>query len=252
VNQVAATAKSFDDARVISKNIDQWKQTHTMSLSLIKEAVALAIQDPIYSKHAHVILISGNLADAHLDAQADYYSKIAKEIYPLVSERSTEGIIAVMIPPPSDDKLVQMKESGISIVVFNLEVADPVFQKIHTPGKLTMGDSYYLDRLHRAIHYFGKGKVWCNLVLGLEPLKPLLGHVEDLLKAGIVPSYNILHIDEGSRGDLKVPSTYEVYEFTTALSNLYKKYSYKPYYCSLALRTSLTNESYHGRLKRVN
>jgi hypothetical protein len=145
-----------------------------------------------------------------------------------------------------------MKNSGIEIVVFNLEVADPVYQKIHTPGKIKISPNYYLERLEASIPIFGQGKVWCNFVLGLEPLDGLLTHFESLLKKGIVPSYNILHIDDGSRGKLQVPTFEEVVEFTFKSNQLMNNYGYKPFYCTLALRTSMTNEFYQQRIIQIN
>jgi len=252
VNLVAFSAKNLNHARSISNNMDLWRQKQPQDIELLTEAVKIAIKDPIYEHHAHIIIISGNLADEYLDDQAYFYGQLAASIQSNVKARSTEGIIAVMAPPRTDEALKYMKNSGIEIVVFNLEVADPVYQKIHTPGKIKISPNYYLERLEASIPIFGQGKVWCNFVLGLEPLDGLLRHFESLLKKGIVPSYNILHIDDGSRGKLQVPTFEEVVEFTFKSNQLMNNYGYKPFYCTLALRTSMTNEFYQQRIIQIN
>ena len=109
-------------AHEISKNKEVWENAEKDYLAFLKEALVIAKEDEIYSEHLHPIIISGNLSDDLLDYEAKIYSKIAKETYDIIKDKMTEGIIAVMEPPPSDEMMKYMAESHISTVVFNLEV----------------------------------------------------------------------------------------------------------------------------------
>ena len=63
------------------------------------EALDIAIESECYDEHLHAIMISGNLSNDKLDEQAQIYSEIAKSISPILKERATEGLVAVISPP---------------------------------------------------------------------------------------------------------------------------------------------------------
>lgn len=234
-------------AHNISKDIYVWENNKIEYLDNLKKSIKLALQDECYKDHSHVILISGNLSNEKLNLQAKIYSEIAREIKYLIQEKSKEGIVAVMSPPEDITLLEVLKESGVEIVVFNLEVgSEPWFSK-YCPGKQKLGREYFLKRLYKSVEIFGYGKSWTNFVLGLEPIDELLDLCEELAKKGIVSGANILHLDEGNSLDCTVPSIEEVAYFFKELSNIYRKYNFKPYYCEKALRTSLSNEAYDNR-----
>lgn len=224
-----------------------WEKSKGSYLKHLSESIDHALQSDCYSEHMHVILISGNLSDQLLDKQADIYCEIASHIKNQVSGKTTEGIIAVISPPKDHDRLIKLKESGVEIVVFNLEVGnDPWFSK-YCPGKSNIGREFFIEKLKEAAAVFGKGKSWTNFVLGLEPIKPLLELCEELASHGIVSSANILHLDEGSRLDCQTPTKEEVIFFFHELYKINKKYGFDAFYCSKALRTSLSNEMHDGR-----
>lgn len=232
----------------LSKSPEHWEQRKSRYLHQLNKSIGIAITDPCYSEHAHVILISGNLSNSCLDLQADIYSEIAQNITDSLGTRATEGIVAVTAPPKSIEKLKKMKQSGIQVVVFNLEVGnDPWFSK-YCPGKSVLGRDFFLERLNAAVKIFGKGNVWSNFVLGLEPVNKLLELCRSLATNGIVCGANILHMDKGNRLDCNVPCKADIIKFYCELSSIYKEYDFKPYYCAKALRTSIINEVYDGRI----
>ena len=69
-----------------------------------------------------------------------------------------------------------------------------------------------------------------------------------LAKAGIVPSANVLHMDAGNRLDCNPPAFDIAIYYFYELAQILKEYRLKPYYCSKALRTSLSNEAYDNRI----
>jgi hypothetical protein len=224
-----------------------WEAARASYLGNLSESIDLALQAECYSEHMHVILISGNLPDDQLDEQADIYCDIAAHIKDQVAPKSTEGIVAVITPPHDLGRLDKLKQAGVAIVVFNLEVGnDPWFSK-YCPGKSALGRDFFIDRLKHAATVFGRGKSWTNFVLGLEPVDELLALCEELAGHGIVSSANVLHVDEGSRLDCDPPTKETVIRFFHGLAQINHRNGFQAFYCAKALRTSLSNEFQDGR-----
>ena len=231
----------------ISRNDNLWNENKESYLNSLSESINHALQSECYSDHMHVIIISGNLSDEQLDKQADIYCEIASHIKNQLAGKTTEGIIAVISPPKDLERLKKIKQSGIEIVVFNLEVGnDPWFSK-YCPGKSNLGRDFFIEKLKEAAVIFGKGKSWTNFVLGLEPIPLLLELCEELASHGIVSSANVLHLDEGNRLDCHPPTKDDVITFFYELSKINKRYGFDAFYCAKALRTSLSNEMHDNR-----
>ncbi len=218
-------------------------------LAEITEAVDLAIDDECYREEIHLILISGNLADSQLDAQAKIYSDLAHAITSRHPGRFAEGAVAVTAPPNDLRLLRQMKESGIEIGVFNLETFSPSAFAEHCPGKQKIGRDHYLATLQESVEVFDWGKSWCNFVLGLEPVDILLAGCEELACIGVTPGANVLHLDHGATLKCDPPTLEQVIHFFSKLAEIYERHSLRPYYCERALRTSLANEAFAGRFR---
>jgi hypothetical protein len=227
---------------------DQWQDWRASYLAELYEAVDLAIDDPCYDEHLHLILISGNLRNDELDTQAHIYADIARGLNARYRARFTEGVVAVTAPPATVDGLQAMKDGGVDIVVFNLEAWMPETFATECPGKHEIGRDHYLHMLREAVRIYGWGRSWCNLVFGLDTLQDSIAGCEELARQGITPSANILHLDEGSRCTKTVPRATDAAVFFRRLAEIYREHGLEPYYCQRALRTSLSNEAYAGRL----
>lgn len=234
-------------ARDISRNLSLWGEVREKYLKNLSESISCAIQSECYSEHMHVIIISGNLFNNLLNEQADIYCDIAQHVNGLVQRKSSEGIVAVMSPPEDPLRLEKLRDSGVKIVVFNLEAGNEPWFSAYCPGKSSLGRDYIISKLKNAVKVFGRGKVWTNFVLGLEPINPLLELCEKLANCGIVSSANVLHLDDGSRVGCEPPSKVDVITFFYELSKISEKYGFDAFYCSKALRTSLSNEMHDGR-----
>lgn len=232
----------------ISKEPRIWENMKGKYLDCLAEAVGKAIKCREYNEHLHVILISGNLSNDMLDYEAEIFASIARRILPLVAAKSSEGIILVITPPSSTAILSELKESGISKVVFNLEAITGAGHRKYCPGKAELGMTYIHDRLISALDVFGKGNVWTNLVYGLEDNDDVLPLCEKLIKEGIVISANVLHLDKGNTLDRKVPELDDTVDFFYRLNKMNSSEGFRPFYCSKALRTSLTNEAFDRRI----
>ncbi len=224
-----------------------WGERKSFVVEEIIESVDLAIDDPCYEDEVHLILITGNLCDRQLNLQAQIYADIALELSRKFPNRFKEGIIAVSAPPQDESYLNVMKRGGIDIVVFNLEVFGEAEFKEQCPGKSAVGRDHYMSMLEKSVEIFGRGKVWTNFVLGLEDYDQLLQGCESLARKGIVSSANVLHIDHGSGLTVVPPNFDDVISFYNRLADIYKQYDMNPFYCSKALRTSVSNEAFAGR-----
>jgi hypothetical protein len=224
-----------------------WATLRDAVLAEIAEAVSLAINDDCYREEIHLILISGNLADHQLDAQAKIYAEIARVITTQHPGRFAEGAVAVTAPPHDSKLLWEMRESGIEVGVFNLEAYSPAAFTRHCPGKNRLGRNLYLQTLAKGVEAFGWGRSWCNFVLGLEPSHELLAGCEVLASQGITPGANVLHRDHGATLQCDPPTFEDTLSFFSELAGIYRRHGHRPYYCERALRTSLANEAFAGR-----
>ena len=225
-----------------------WLSVREDVVAEITEAVELAINDDCYRDEIHLIIISGNLADHQLDAQARIYADIAGAITRRYPGRFVEGAVAVTTPPLDLGLLRMMHNSGIEVGVFNLEAFTPAAFAKHCPGKDRIGRKHYLKTLETGVDVFGWGRSWCNFVLGLEPTADLLSGCEELASRGITPGANVLHGDHGASAKLNPPGLETVVNFYRQLAAICRRHKQRPYYCQLALRTSLANEAFAGRL----
>jgi hypothetical protein len=183
-----------------------------------------------------------------MDTQARIYADIAAAITQRHPGRFAEGAVAVTAPP-SDLALLQlMRNSGIEVGVFNLEAFTPDAFALHCPGKDRIGREHYLRTLETGVTVFGWGKSWCNFVLGLEPIADLLSGCEELAACGVTPGANVFHRDHGARATLAPPDIDTVVSFYRELATICRRHQQRPYYCQLALRTSLANEAFDGRI----
>ena len=239
-------------AQKISSNHNFWEKIKGKYIVNLKEAIQIALKSECYAEHAHVILIAGNLKNDDLNYESLVFSDLAREIQPLVAEKSAEGIVAVLTPPQSFEMIDLLFESGISKVVFNLEaITEEGFHK-YCPGKSDLGYQFFIERLQYALKVFGKGNVWTNLVYGLEmeSNEDVIEKCSRLIESGIVISANILHLDKGNSLDCEVPSVYHVIDFFFRIEQMNSHQGFLPFYCSKALRTSLSNEVHDMRVLR--
>lgn len=225
-----------------------WLSRRKAVLTEIAESVGMAIDDDCYREGVHLIIISGNLADSQLDAQARIYAEIATTIMGQFPTRFADGAVAVTAPPSDLELLWIMKNGGVGVGVFNLEAFTPEAFERHCPGKHRIGRAHYLATLVKGVEVFGWGRSWCNFVLGLESVPDLLAGCEELAAMGVTPGANILHRDHGASLNHEPPDLETVIGFYRELAAIYLRYDQRPYYCQRALRTSLANEAYVGRL----
>lgn len=233
------------------ENNNYWEEYKKEYINNLKEAILVAKNEECFKEHMHLILIAGNLSNSQLDLESKIFAEIAKEIFPLVNDKTTEGIVLVITPPNDLNLIKEFKKSGIKKIVFNMEVINRDYHKKYCPGKFEIGYDFFVNRLKEAVNIYGKGNVWSNLVFGLEPIESMLELCKEFAKEGIVISANILHLDKGNTLDCKMPNIYDAIYFFYNLEKINNEYGFLPFYCSKALRTSLSNEVYDKRIIKL-
>jgi hypothetical protein len=194
--------------------------------------------------HFHFTVISGNLSD--LDLEWEIVFNLIDAMKDKINFSEIDSYFNLM-PPLDFKKIKKSREYGFRYMCFNLECFDKQLFKNVCPGK---SKRYGYEKIIKALKYsvkvFGKGNVRTNFVLGSEPLDKLLRGLLWLANEGIVADYSVFFPRPGSVWRYKETiSPDEVLHFTKKLIEVYKKYNFKPYCCSLSSRSSIANEVYN-------
>lgn len=97
--------------------------------------------------------------------------------------------ISVEMAPPSDlDLIAELKNTGASSLIMNLEVADEELRKEICRGKSSIAKSHYYDCYKQGVRVFGKGKISCVLIAGIQPKEDVVNECEVLTDVGVIPT----------------------------------------------------------------
>lgn len=97
--------------------------------------------------------------------------------------------VSVELAPPSDIELIaKLKKAGASSLIMNLEVADPELRKEICPGKSSISYAHYYECYKRGVEVFGKGRISCVLIAGIQPNEDIVSECEKLTDTGVIPT----------------------------------------------------------------
>lgn len=97
--------------------------------------------------------------------------------------------VSVELAPPSDIELIaKLKKAGASSLIMNLEVADPELRKEICPGKSSITYEHYYKCYKRGVEVFGKGRISCVLIAGIQPKEDIVSECEKLTDTGVIPT----------------------------------------------------------------
>ena len=97
--------------------------------------------------------------------------------------------ISVELAPPSDITLIsELKEAGASSLIMNLEIADENLRKQICPGKSSIKKKHYYDCYRYGVEIFGRGKISCVLIAGIQPEQDIVNECELLTDIGVIPT----------------------------------------------------------------
>lgn len=189
-------------------------------------------------KHNHLVIMAGNLINS--TTTWNCLLDLTKFLYENYDMSLFDSYVNVC-PHPDIDGLKRLKKYGIKQVQYNLEVTNQeIFSKI-CPGKTDY--QTFKNKLFEAVKIFGRGKVRSNIVFGLQDYNELLSDAEFFAQKGVVIDYSVFQPKKGTPLENQPsPEIKQVVDFTENLARIYKKYNYKPIYCSVSSRSSIINE----------
>ncbi len=126
------------------------------------------------------------------------------EIITGVRKFTSVPISVEMAPPKDANKIDQLKAAGASSLIMNLEIADPVLRKQICPGKSSITYESYYNCYKHSIEVFGRGKVSCVLIAGIQPKEDIVKECEKLAEIGVIPT--IIPFKAMDDCELKVPN----------------------------------------------
>lgn len=118
----------------------------------------------------------------------DNMAKYLIEIVKGIREFSATPISLELAPPTDLDLLAQLKAAGASSLIMNLEVANPALRKEICPGKSSITYEHYYECYRKGIKEFGRGRVSCVLIAGIQPKEDIVAECEKLTDVGVIPT----------------------------------------------------------------
>lgn len=96
--------------------------------------------------------------------------------------------VDVMVAAWIDKKLIaDFKKWGVNELSINVEIWDQAIASKLIVGKNKLSRNVYIEMLKEAVKVFGRGKVRCMLLVGLEPLESTLEGIKELSEIGVSP-----------------------------------------------------------------
>lgn len=150
---------------------------------LPEHVVVQMIRKALEYNPEYEIALSGGTCDAP-DHSISYFSSICKE-----AKKYNAEYISVETAPPSDLRYIdELKESGATAIIMNLEVADDTLRKQLCPGKATISQDHYFQAYARAVKAFGAGNVSCVLIAGIQKNEDIVRKAQELIEIGVIPT----------------------------------------------------------------
>lgn len=148
--------------------------------TVVKMIVAALKTNPLYEVH-----LSGGVYKS-ISENIGYYASIANAIH---KEYPNAKISLETIPPLSKEGLQCYKESGVSSVLMNIELANESVRRRVCPGKSIISRERYIQSYREAVAIFGKWNVGSVVMFGIEGVsnEDIITLVRQLCEIGVYP-----------------------------------------------------------------
>ena len=160
--------------------------------------------------------------------------------------------IHALVHPPHDFELIEeYKKAGVTTIAFNIEVYDrKLFKKI-CPGKdKEYGYDKWMEAVEHARDVFGRYKVYCGLVWGLEPPNSSMEGHAYFAERGIGIASNEFHNDPKSVMQKHPhPSEMDILKIGRHLSSLYQQHPDCNTIFPMSMRSTIDWEIRRGDLR---
>ena len=101
----------------------------------------------------------------------------------------TNTPISVEMAPPSNLNLIsELKQAGASSLIMNLEIASPARRREICPGKSSISYEHYYEAYKHGVEVFGRGKISCVLIAGIQPKEEIVEECKKLTDIGVIPT----------------------------------------------------------------
>lgn len=155
------------------------------NIVLAPEIVFEMVDIALHSNPTYDVHLSGGVYK-NTEENVDYYSDIAYLVhrkYPMTK------ISLETVPPLSQKGIQKYKNSGISSLIMNLEIADEAFRKIICVGKSHIPLKRYFEAYEEAVSVFGKWNVASVLLWGFDEVskEKFISCVKRMCSIGVYP-----------------------------------------------------------------
>jgi hypothetical protein len=160
--------------------------------------------------------------------ELDVYIDVAEAIREATGFKTFNASIS-MGAPQDHGIFEKLKEASFSIIGSNMEVWDKNIRKTIVPGKENQcgGWENWVGALEDAAVVFGKGKIFSNIIGGLEPKKTILSGIEYLSSKGVVGKAGIFRPTPGSELDgHRSPETSWHLDLAHQIVAIHRKYGF--------------------------
>lgn len=145
--------------------------------------VGRMIEKSIKYNPKYEIALSGGTCNEP-DHSIKYFSKICE-----YSREYGAEYISVETAPPNDLLYIkELKNSGATAVIMNLEIADDDLRQQLCPGKSSISQLHYMYAYEEAVKQFGEGNVSCVLLAGIQNPQDIIKKSSELIDIGVIPT----------------------------------------------------------------
>jgi hypothetical protein len=178
----------------IGANAEKGYEKAMKSPNHIAEVIAEALKEPV-CKHAHIN--SGTLP------RPDRGTKLYCEVIEAIKKTKDVWVRACLVPPemPEGKQYIDMLyDSGLDTIGFYLEAYNEERRRIVCPSKSNeVARDTYFKALEYAVKKFGPGRVYSNLVEGMEKPEDTAAGAEFLASMGVTPTIHIFRPVPGAK-----------------------------------------------------
>lgn len=130
----------------------------------------------------HVTLTGGALRDQR--KEAEIYARVLAALASVRDERDADVTLQAMPTALDDDGQELLRAAGADEISFNMEVWEERLWPEVVPGKdRSIGRTAWLERLERAAERFGRGRAFCQFVVGVEMVSGGFASFDDAIRS---------------------------------------------------------------------
>lgn len=204
------------------------KGSYRKSLALLVAATELAAS--LDADITSVTYNGGQLSD--YDQTVQMYVRLISAVRAGQAARDLNMTIACM-PPDTLALIDELHAAGLNQIFFNVETYDETALQRLAPAKARVGIPRMLAAMQYATRTFGTGRVYTNLVYGVQHLgvhgaigtwqaenRLTLDACEKIAEAGIVPTFTVYHSSgRNITGPIKLSAS-ALYDFTVTYGRI--------------------------------